>query len=149
MVEELGPSRDQRIIDDQQLKLLSIFHFIGAGLAGLGIFFVIGHYALFSTMMNNSAAWQGNAPPPPPEFWEIFRWFYVVMGVWLAADLVLNMLAGRYLRARKHRTFCIVVAALNCLHMPLGTILGIFTIVVLARDSIRASFARRSGAPLE
>jgi hypothetical protein len=30
-----------------------------------------------------------------------------------------------------------VVAGINCLHIPLGTVLGIFTIVVLCRESVR------------
>jgi hypothetical protein len=90
--------------------------------------------------MNSAAVRQGPSPPPA-EFFAVFKWFYAVMGAWYVSSLVLNVLAGIYLRARKHRTFCIVVAALNCLHMPFGTVLGIFTIVVLARDSVRTAFA--------
>jgi hypothetical protein len=62
------------------------------------------------------------------------------MAAWFGASLVLNILAGKYLGARKHRTFCFVVAATNCLYTPLGTVLGIFTIIVLLRDSVRATF---------
>ena len=65
-------------------------------------------------------------------------------------SLVFNILGGIYLRAKKHRTFCLVVAAVNCLHVPLGTILGIFTIVVLARNSVRDAFAAKTySGPLE
>jgi hypothetical protein len=38
--------RDQRKIDADHLKLLAIFHFVGAGLAVLGLLFLLGHYAL-------------------------------------------------------------------------------------------------------
>ena len=30
-----------------------------------------------------------------------------------------------------------VIAAINCLHIPIGTMLGIFTFIVLGRDSVR------------
>lgn len=145
MAEELGTStsRDQRTIDTQHLKLLSLFHYIGAGFALLGLIFLGLHYLMFSTVMSNPDVWKGSASaaPPPQEFWQIMKWFYAVFGALMVSSLVLNVLAGIYLRAKKHRTFCIVVAALNCLEMPFGTILGIFTLVVLARASVREAFA--------
>jgi hypothetical protein len=67
----------------------------------------------------------------------VFRWFYVLMGVWFVMSAVLNLISGAALLKRKWRMFSIVVAALNCLHMPLGTVLGAFTIIVLLRDSVR------------
>ena len=30
-----------------------------------------------------------------------------------------------------------VIAGINCLHIPLGTLLGVFTLVVLGRESVR------------
>jgi hypothetical protein len=33
-----------------------------------------------------------------------------------------------------------VVAGLNVLQVPLGTLLGVFTLLVLARDSVRQAF---------
>jgi len=53
---------------------------------------------------------------------------------------VLMIIAGRFLAKRRHHTFCIVVAAIACLFMPFGTILGVFTLVVLMRDSVRLQF---------
>ena len=59
------------------------------------------------------------------------------MGTWFITSGVLNVLSGLFLRARKHWTFSIVVAAIDCLHFPLGTVLGVFTIIVLIRPSVR------------
>jgi hypothetical protein len=42
--------------------------------------------------------------PPPAEFFAIFKWFYLVMGVWFLGSGILNVIAGCCLRARKHRT---------------------------------------------
>jgi hypothetical protein len=67
----------------------------------------------------------------------VFKWFYVLMGVWFVMSAVLNLISGAALLKRKWRMFSIVVAALNCLHMPMGTVLGAFTIIVLLRDSVR------------
>lgn len=144
MVEELGTAPEQKTIDDRHLNLLSIFHFIGSGFALLGLVFIGLHYAMFSTVFNDPKIWAGAAQPPPPGFFDVFKWIYLVAAAWYVASLVLNLLAGTYLRRKMHRAFCFVVAGWNCLHIPVGTILGIFTIIVLARDSVRAAFASRA-----
>jgi hypothetical protein len=74
---------------------------------------------------------------PPVEFFAAFKWFYVVFAVWFLGSAVINLITGFFIRARRHRIFSLVVAAINCLHMPMGTALGVFTIMVLTRDSVR------------
>ena len=140
MVEELAPVRDRRVVDAGHLNTLSTLHYIGAGLALLGLAVIAVNFAVFDTVMKNPAVWKDHPAPPPAEFFDIFKWVYGALGGLYGLSLVGNLLAGIYLRARKHRTFCFVVAALNTLHVPLGTVLGIFTIVVLGRDSVRSMF---------
>ena len=139
MMDELPPlPRDQRKIDADHLKLLAIFHFVGAGLALLGILFLLAHFAMMHAVFANPKLWANQKDgPPPAEFFAIFKWFYLVMGIWFLSSGILNVISGFCLRARKHRTFSLVVAGLNCVHMPLGTVLGVFTIIVLLRDSVR------------
>ena len=136
--------RDQRRIDTDHLKLLSIFHFVGAGLALLGLLFVFAHFMIMRTVFTHPQFLQSThqpAPPmPPAEIIGLFKWFYLAAAVWMIASAVLNLLSGLYLRTGKYWTFSIVVAALNCIHMPLGTVLGIFTIMVLLRDSVRVRY---------
>ena len=136
---ELPPlPRDQRKIDADHLKILSIFHFVGAGLALLGILFLLAHYAMFHFIFANPKFWQDQKQTPPPaELFALLKWFYLVFGMWFLASGVLNVISGFCIRARKHRTFSLVVAGINCLHLPLGTVLGVFTIIVFIRDSVR------------
>jgi hypothetical protein len=132
---------DQRKIDADHLNLLAIFHFIGAGLALLGILFLLAHFAIFHAFFANPKMWENQKQAPPPaEFFAIFQWFYLFMGLWFLTSGVLNVISGLCLRARKHRTFSTVVAGINCVHMPLGTVLGVFTIIVLNRTSIRGLY---------
>jgi hypothetical protein len=141
------PVRDQRTVDINHLNLLSTFHFVGAGLAVLGLGFLFLHFAIFHTFFENPAAWQqGGRPvtPPPPQFFAIFKIFYAMFGLWFAASAVLNLLSAMYLRARKHRAFSFVVACINCLHFPLGTVLGVFTLVILCRDSVQYLYQSES-----
>lgn len=130
--------------DREHLRLLAAFHFVGAGLSLLGTGFLALHYSIFALVFSNPEMWEESKNPPPQEFIELFStvfvWFYLVAAVFMVAFLVLNLLGGFFLLKRRHRTFCMVVAGCNCLHIPLGTILGVFTIVVLNRESVRALF---------
>jgi len=67
-----------------------------------------------------------------------FGLVFLVLGMGLAICLFLT---GRWIAARKRPTFCFVVACIECINMPLGTLLGVFTIMVLNRPSVRALFA--------
>jgi hypothetical protein len=130
--------RDQRKVDADHLKLLSIFHFIGAGLALLGILFLLVHFAVFNAVFNNPKLWENQKQAmPPKELFAALKWVYLFVGSWFLVSGALNVISALCLRARKHRTFSMVVAGINCLHVPLGTVLGVFTIIVLIRDSVR------------
>ncbi len=136
---ELPPLvRDQRKIDADHVKLLAIFHFVGAGLAVIGILFLLAHFAMMHALFENPKMWENQkSGPPPAEFFAIFKWFYLFGAIWFFASGVLNLISGLCLYTRKGRTFSLVVGGINCLHVPLGTVLGIFTIIVLARTSVR------------
>ena len=73
---------------------------------------------------------------PPAEFFQVFIWFYVFIGLMFVSGAVLNILSGLFLGRRTHRVFSLVVAGLDCMQIPFGTVLGVFTIVVLLRDSV-------------
>jgi hypothetical protein len=123
-----------------QLRLLVIFHYIFAGLSLLGMGFLAAHYWFMSSMMDPTQ-WAGHSNPPPEGFLDMFVWFYAFMGALMALGLVLNLLVAASLRQRRRWTLCAVVSGLNCLQMPLGTILGVFTLVLINRSDVRASFS--------
>ena len=90
------------------------------------------------TVFANPKMWANQKQAAPPaEFFAIFKWFYLIFAVWFLASGVLNVISGLCIRVRKHRKFSMIVAGINCIHLPLGTVLGVFTIIVLIRDSVR------------
>ena len=138
--------RDQRVVDQEHLKLLAIFHYVVAGLAVAGIGLLILHFAIMSVFLDNPAMWKNSPNPPPREFFAIFKWIYLAAGLCLILAAISNLLSGLFIRDRKHRTVSLVIAALNCLQIPFGTVLGVFTIVVLVRDSVSQLYARPPAA---
>jgi hypothetical protein len=78
----------------------------------------------------------------PPEF---LGWIFAVLGSVLfvigIAMTICILIAGRSLALRQHYSFALVIAGIECLFVPFGTILGVFTIVALSRESVRALFS--------
>lgn len=133
--------RDQRHVDAEHLKLLAIFHFVVAGLAIVGLAFLLVHYLIMSTVFTNPSMWQSQrGGPPPAEIFALFKWIYIPLALFFLGFSLLNIISGLCIRVRKQRIFSLVVAGANCLQVPLGTVLGIFTIVVLTRDSVREAY---------
>ncbi len=52
-------------------------------------------------------------------------------------------LAARALRGERRLALCRAMAALACLFVPFGPILGVYTLLTLAQPEIAAGFARR------
>ena len=125
--------------DLEHLRLLSIFHYVAAGILGFfGCCFIF-HVAMGLFFILSPQTMENGEPMPP-----FFGWIFLIMGSaavlfgWTMAILLL--IAGRFLKRHKRRTFCMVVAAISCLFMPVGTVLGVFTIIVLSRATVKTLF---------
>ncbi|HVE58655.1 MAG TPA: hypothetical protein VNB22_17615 [Pyrinomonadaceae bacterium] len=131
---------NQQVNEDlSHLKILSICFYVKAGLTAMtALFFSI--YIFIGAFFMTADIPRKAGDPPPELFGGIFVGFGIVLMLVFFALAFLAFWAGRSLSNHKNYTFCIVIAALVCLSMPLGTILGIFTIIVLMRDSVKAIF---------
>jgi hypothetical protein len=124
--------------DEQYLKLLSIFHYVVGGLTALFACFPLLHIAMGIAML--CGAFDAEDGPP-----KIFAWLFIIFPAVLMlcgwALSVCIIIAGRKLARRKARLYCLVIAALECILMPFGTVLGVFTIVLLMKDSVKQLFS--------
>ena len=166
--------------DEVHLGLISVFHFVLAGLYLLGIGFVILHFMIMSMVFRMAETQAQKSPPtvvavapeplvtedipaeleefpalPPPaaapplspapapfpkEIIPFFIAMYVAIGLFLVALGTANVLSGLFIRKRKNRTFSFIVAGINCMQVPFGTALGVFTFIVLSRLSVKAEY---------
>lgn len=127
--------------DADHLRLLALFHALFGLLALLGLGLVYLHYHFMSAFFS-PALLQQQKNPPPAAFFDMFIWLYVFFAAMCVVMCALNLLAAYGLYQRRWRTFCMVVAGLDCAQVPLGTVLGVFTLVTLSRDSVREQFHR-------
>ncbi|WP_395735680.1 hypothetical protein [Prosthecobacter sp.] len=131
--------------DAEHLRTLAICHYVSAGLSIVGLAFLFFHYSMMNMFFGNPRIWEkSQAPMPfnPAEFFQAFKWFYLAFGVFSLVSGILTLISGRFIHRRVNRTFSIVIAGLNCLHMPFGTLLGIFTLILLTKDSVIHLYAQ-------
>ncbi|MEX0714185.1 MAG: hypothetical protein WD278_17760 [Pirellulales bacterium] len=125
--------------DLEHLKILSILHYVFGGLTLAGSCFGLIYVFMGIAMVASPEAFEGPDAPPAAIGWGLAAFgFGCSLAGWIVSGCVI--LAGRYLARRVHRTFCLVVAAIICLSVPLGTLLGVFTLITLSRPSVKALF---------
>src|SRR5437667_9799327 len=129
--------------DREHLRLLAIFHYVVAGLAGLFSFFPLLYTtigAIFIFVARHGTPKPGEDLPP-----EFLGWIFVGLGSFLLllgiAMAICILIAGRCLSRFKCYSFTLVIACVECLFIPFATILGVFTIIVLSRESVKALFS--------
>jgi len=135
MEKELGENR-------RNLKLLSIFHYVFGGLTAALSLFSLLHIGVGLTFILGSQelAQSTEGTPLPPGF----GWIFLIAGlVWLVLGMTLAgcaIASGRFLGKRRRYRFSFVVACIECLFAPIGTVLGVFTIVLLSKESVKAMY---------
>src|SRR6266852_9052985 len=120
--------------DLDHLRWLAIGHYIYAAMVACFSAFGFVFLGLGIAMIVRPQAFNG-PDPPPPFLGPLFTTIGGIISLMIIALAVLTLIAGRFIARRRHHLFCLVVAGVNCLWMPVGTVLGVLTIVVLVRPS--------------
>lgn len=123
--------------DTEHLKLLSIFHYVVAGLAALFSLFPVIHLVIGIAMVTGSLEGTDSEAQVVGWLFVIFSATFILVGL---AFAVAVFVAGRALANRTRYLYCLVMAGVECIFMPFGTVLGVFTILVLLRDSVKRMF---------
>jgi hypothetical protein len=123
--------------DLEHLKLLSIFHYVAAGMAALVACIPFIHFFMGLALVTGAFG-DTDAEARPIGLVMMVIALGIILAGWALATLM--AFAGRSLARRKRYTFCLVMGGIECLFMPVGTVLGVFTIIVLVRDSVKELF---------
>ena len=135
----------QSFIDEEHLKLLSLGYMISAAITGFfalfGLMYIFMGAMMISFITRRPEIATNNGPMPP----AFIGWFFGAMGlaffVFGIALAAAKLYAAICIKSRKSRTFCLVVGGFTCLAIPYGTALGVFTFIVLGRDSVVRLFS--------
>ncbi|MCL5036808.1 MAG: hypothetical protein M1269_06805 [Chloroflexi bacterium] len=131
------------------VNLLSLFHYIVAALITVQVSINAVMFNVMARGMFEEFFTAGTKDAEVQQFMEfIMNIQRVFIGLFIAAGIILAILlilGGYFLKKRKNYNFCFVIAILSCLFMPLGTILGVFTIIFLTRKTVKAMFEVKPG----
>ncbi|MHC4545011.1 MAG: hypothetical protein ACYS9C_07675 [Planctomycetota bacterium] len=125
--------------DEEHLKLLSIFHYVAGGITGVLACFPIMHLIMGIFILAVACVDQAEAPVVIMGLiFVVMSLTFIILGWTFAVCLIVS---GRQLARRRRYTFCFVIACISCMLMPYGTVLGVFTIIVLMRPAVKELFA--------
>ena len=125
--------------DLESLKLLAIFHYI---IGGLGVFIAlipliylaIGVVILVAPEAFTDAS-SGEIPPAIAGYlFAAIGGICFIVGQALAIMIIYS---GIQLQKQQKYIFSFIVACVLCAFFPFGTVLGVFTILALTKDSVR------------
>lgn len=126
--------------DTEHLRLLSIFHYVVAGIFAVFSMFPILHLAIGIAMVTGVFDDAENGNPPP----AFVGWIFILLAaVFILGGLAMAIcvaFAGRRLGQHRSYMYCLVIAGIECMFMPFGTALGVFTLIVLMRPTVKELF---------
>ncbi len=133
--------------DESHLDSLAIAHYVVGALMALFACVPLFHMFIgLSIALNIGDIGQalneadGGGPP------ALFGWFFFGVGFlcFLFGQMVAIsvILSGRFIKQRKNYLFTFILACLACMFVPIGTVLGVFTIIVLSRESVKVLYGR-------
>ena len=139
----MTPEETQAVRDQEHLRLLALFHYI-SGAVTVAFSLLYGLWALFASVMFASIPQQarGNINDPfaeqfmPVMIFGMFGIFCVIGVIYGIVEIV----AGRFISQRRLRIFTIIASLPRLIFIPYGTILTIFTLLVLDRASVRLHY---------
>jgi hypothetical protein len=130
----------ERVLDEEHLRLLALFHYVSGGMTlAFSLFFAVMMLFMGLVFANIPAPHPGQHPPPVEIFWMfgVFIFIGALLGV-------LDIIAARCMSLRRGRVFSMIVSIPNLLFIPYGTILTIFTLLVLDRGSVKRLYEERA-----
>jgi hypothetical protein len=160
-----SPDNERQVIALDRLRLLSLGYYISGAIGAAFVSFLLIHFFLFlgfsfipqsqwnapvrspavaqqasPTALPSASPSAGTNQGPPA---IMFRIVAAVIGGIIIIGWTLGALtayAGHCIKKRKHKVFIYVMAAVNCIWMPYGTLLGIATIILFQWPEVEAQF---------
>lgn len=158
----IAPEMEEQIIARERLRLLALGYYIKGAIGAVFVSFLLFHFVFFlgfsfipesawnpapkpATAAESLSVTPSPSPRPanqgPPVV--MFRIFAAIVGVIILLGWTfgaLTIYAGRCIQKRNHRVFIFVMAGLNCVLIPWGTLLGIATFILLQTPLARREF---------
>jgi hypothetical protein len=151
------------IITRERLRFLAIGYYVRGGVIIFFSSFLLFYVIMFSAFSFIPESKWNPSPTPTPSV-STFSWatprphpsnsetppvivFRIIAGVMSGIMLLgwtfgaLTLYAGRSIQKRRHKALIYVMAAFNCMFIPYGTLLGVFTFTILGSPTAIQEFS--------
>lgn len=140
----MNDANQNEIIDREHLKLLSMGYMISAIMSALfslmGLMYMVMAVVMHGAFSSMAANAKKLDELPPAEIAWVFGAVGFLMFLGLIGIAALKLRAAWCLKRQRSYTLCMIAASITCLGIPYGTVLGVCTLVVLSRPSVKAMF---------
>ena len=127
----------QSIIDNEHLNLLSLFHLISGILTLAYSALMAVYFGFISLIINIGGKFDAADSEFPFGFMTVFISVMIISLLFAIVLGIAKIYSSKFLKQRKNRTFCIVISCLECFSVPYGALLGVLSIIVLNRSSVK------------
>lgn len=135
----------QAIIDSEHLRLLAMFHYISGAMTLLfsGLFLL--QLLVFKAIAGHvdHTRFETGQDEIPIEILNIFMIGFTGITMFGVLFGIAQIVSGVFLAKRKNWLFSFIVALPNAFMIPYGTMLAIFTLIVLDRPSVKAIYGKQ------
>lgn len=125
---------------ERMKKHVTVVGAVRIGVSSLGLFLSLGMYVLFSNLIDFLPKEE------VPEFVVSFmNYLFMILPVVFGVISILGLVGGIALLSYKRwaRIIVIIVSALGCLNIPIGTLIGVYSIWVLMQDETIKLFEKQ------
>ena len=133
----------QQAVDEEHLRLLAIAHYISGVMTILFSCMFIFHFVFLAFAASNPDAFGGKER----EGAQVLSIFLVIFGMVILLGVsfgIAQIISGRFIKQRRRRLFSFIIAMPNLIFIPYGTLLGVATLIVLERKSVKALYDDRA-----
>ncbi len=125
---------------NDKTKIIGIGYIVFGALGLLGLPMLYAHKLVMDAILSSLAT----ADPAALEVMQIFRELMEILVpllvVLVVAHIVFNVLVGICFIKHKAYYTCLISSVITCLAFPVGTVLGVFALIVLNDEKIKAMF---------
>lgn len=128
--------------EEQHLDYLRIGYYVLGGIISLFALIPLIHVGVGIAAVAGAL----ETEPPGESFPPFFGWIFIIMGsvfILIGQSIAaLTVLCGRFIKQRKNHTFIFIIGCIQCAFFPFGTVLGVFTIILLSKPEVKELFGK-------
>lgn len=125
---------------NDKTKIIGICYIVFGALGLLGLPMIYVHKLFMNSVLSGVAQVDPEAREVMLLFENLMGFLVPILVVLVVSHIVFNVLVGICFIKHKAYYTCLVSSILTCLFFPMGTLLGVFSLITLSDEQIKSKF---------